>query len=333
MKLLANVLRLALKEKTSKISLTTDEDPSLILLKGIGKRSQGKLVREASTFREELLRRSSEYESLHSESSYCQFLDLLKEAVFLHIVCKEENGYDLLNSEDLKRFSSLLNDEEKELRTALSAVLFYINKSAEGIPNTLVFEFTTFDDKALQEVAIFLSFVLSMNYPENKRDLLLVHYLLVRKTAAKFNNVGTQGNLSDDLLYDLFKLAIVLHYCGYSLSLRIPKQEKIRYTQNLLQLPSVESSITKAYESVATVKLPRTPFRFPLWTLLGAIAILLVLHWFVEVRIPLNLSALGFQYTLPEAPFFLAVAFFLSVFALFRFYKLKENLVKRLRKE
>jgi hypothetical protein len=174
----------------------------------MGKRSLSKLVRETSTFREELLRRSSEYESLHSERSYCEFLDLLKESIFLYIVCKEENGIDLLNSEDFKRFSNLLNDKEKELRTTLSAVLFYANKNSEGIPNTLVFEFTTFDDKALKEAAIFLSFVLSMNYPENKRDLLLVHYLLVRKAAAKFSNVGTQENLSDDLLYDLFKLAI-----------------------------------------------------------------------------------------------------------------------------
>lgn len=331
-KLLAIFLRHILEEKHPRIGPEEGDDSTFLLLDSLITGFPSKVGKRISDFMEELKTRSAEYESLHSQTSYDRFIAFLKEGVFLHILCKEEKNSNLLKPHDIDKFIGLLDTKENGLRAVLSAIKFWRMKKNNLIPQNMIFEFTSFDDKVLREAAVFLSYILATKYPKNKRELLIVHYLLVKKTVAEFSDIGTQQNLSDDLLSDLFKLAIVLFYCGYLRSLRLPEEEKNQYAQNTLQLPSIENSFKEAFNLVASVKLPRIPLKLPLWSLLAINSILLILHAFIEVNLPFNLARFGFQYTISSLPLFLTLAFFTSIYSLFRFYKLESNIVKKLRR-
>jgi len=78
--------------------------------------------------------------------------------------------------------------------------------------------------------------------------------------------------------------------------------------------------------------LPHVQFEVPLWLPLAIDSVLLVLHWCKEIYLPLEFSQFGIKFPTVNVPVFLFVAVLISVFMLFRLYKLKDNILKNFRR-
>ena len=207
-----------------------------------------------------------------------------------------------------------------------------MKKKYSAVPHSMVFEFSGFSDPALLEAAVYLSHNLAMNSPINKRELLIAHYMLVRKTVTNFKDVTGQENIGEETLQGLFKAAIIMAYCGYHKSLRLPEQEKNVYIEENLALPAVEYSFREVYSKVSSVSIPKINIKIPIWSLVGLNAVLLILHWYHEYYVPLDVSQLGLQVTIPSVPAFLTIAFFVTIYVVFRIYRMENSIVKGLKR-
>ena len=330
-KVFASFLRDVLGEKQIKNDLTVENPSYFKLILGLRKTFRFNYQKDFSNFKQQTENKALEYEQRHSQATYNEFLEFLKQGIYYHILCQEEKGYTLFSSSQIDRFATLLGNEENETKISLSALKLFIENN-NVIPQSLLAEYTTLKDQNLLESAIFLSYVLSRNYPNFKRELLFIHYLLIQRATAGFTNVGTQTNISDDLLERLFRIAIILHYCGYSKSLRIPHEEKILYLKDFAQLTPIEQSFKTAYRKASSMNVPKTTLRFPAWALLVVNLFLIPLHWLVEVYLPLDVGQLGFQYTIPNVPLFLTIDFIITIILLLKFMKLEQAIVKILRR-
>lgn len=331
-KLLANLLHFVLTEKREKIKIERKEDPALLILASLTSRSPTSLDDRISEYRKKLNELLEDFQNTQSETAYSSFIDFLKEGIFLHILCKEIRGRTVFFKEDISKFADILGYGEDNLRAVFSAIQIWSTQKDDVVPHSIVFEFTSFKDEALREAAIFLSYVLAVDYPKSKRELLVSHYMLVRQVVNEFKEVVSQENLADPVLENLFKVAITLFFCGYLRTLRLPNDEKTHYIDEILHLPSIEYSLKKTYDEVASVSLPHIQFKVPLWILLAIDSILLVLHWYNEIYLPLEISQLGIKIPTVKVPTFLFLAVLISVFMLFRLYKLKGNILKNFRR-
>jgi len=331
-KLLANLLNFVLKKKREDIKIESKEDPELLILANLTSRSSSSLGQNISEYREKLNALMEDFQTTQSETSYSSFIDFLKEGVFLHILCKEIKGSPLFLGEDISKFSKILDYRENNLKAVFSAIQIWGTQKYDIVPHSIVFEFSSFEDKALREAVIFLSYILAVDYLKSKRELLVTHYMLVKSVIDEFKEVVSQENLADQVLENLFKVAITLFLCGYLKALRLPNDEKTHYLESVIHLPSIEYSFKKAFDEVASISVPHIQFRVPFWILLAINSILLVLHWYNEIYLPLEFSQLGIKFTAPAVPVFLLFAFLISVFMVFRLYKLKSNIIKNFRR-
>jgi len=331
-KLLANLLNFLVTEKREKIKVERKEDLVLLILASLTSRSPTSLDDHISEYRKKLNELMEDFQNTQSETAYSSFIDSLKESIFLHILCREIRGSTVLHKEDISKFVDILDYKENNLRAVFSAIQIWSTQKYDDVPHSIVFEFTSFKDEALRESVIFLSYVLAVDYPKSKRELLISHYMLVRQIVNKFREVVSQENLADQVLENLFKVAITLFFCGYLKTLRLPNDEKTRYIDEILDLPSIEYSLKKTFDEIASISLPHIQFKVPLWVLLAIDSILLVLHWFNEIYLPWELSQWGIKFPTVNVPVFLFVAVLISVFMLFRLYKLKGNILKNFRR-
>jgi len=331
-KLLANLLNFVLKEKREKIKIEGKEDPALLILASLTSRSPTSLDDRISEYRKRLNELMEDYQNTQSETAYSSFINFLKEGIFLHILCKEIRRSTVFLKEDISKFADILDYRENNLRAVFSAIQIWGTQKYDAVPYSIVFEFTSFKDEALREAVIFLSYVLAVDYPKSKRELLVSHYMLVRQVVNEFKDVVSKENLADQVLENLFKVAITLFFCGYLRTLRLPNDEKTHYIEEIIHLPSIEYSLKKTFDEVASISLPYIHFKVPLWLLLAIDSILLVLHWFNEIYLPLEISQLGIKFPTVNVPTFLFFAFLISVFMLFRLYKLKSNILKNFRR-
>lgn len=331
-KLLANLLRHILKEKRVDFKGQIEDDPFLRILAGLVEGVSSSIKEEITEYREKLNDSLEDFEKTQSAASYSEFTDLLREGVFLHILCKEIKNSPLFVKEDIAKFSKALDDRENKLRAVFSAIQISDNQTYDFVPHNLMFEFASFTEGALNEVAIFLSYNLAVKYPKSKGQLLVVHYVLVKNAVENFKGLNSRQDLGDQVFENLFHIAIVLVLCGYLETLRLPNEEKIQYLEKVIQLPSIEYSVKKIFDGVATIPIPRVQLRVPLWLLLAISSVLLVFHWYWDIYLPLEMSQLGLKLTVPNVPIFLTFAFVLSVIVLFRVYRLRSNIIKSLRR-
>jgi len=331
-RLLANLLNFVFKEKREKIKIERKEDPVLLILASLTSRSPTSLDDHISEYREKLNELMEDFQNTQSETAYSSFIDFLKEGILLHILCKEVRGSTVFPKKDISKFAEILDYRENNLRAVFSAIQIWGTQKDDVVPHSIGSECASFKDEALREAVIFLSYVLAVDYPKSKRELLVSHYMLVRQVVNEFKEVVTKENLADPVLESLFKVAITLFFCGYLRTLRLPNDEKMHYIDEILHLPSIEYSLKKTFDEVASISLPHIQFKVPLWVLLAIDSILLVLHWYNEVYLPLEISQLGIRFPMVSAPVFLFVAFLISVYMLFRLYKLKGNILKNFRR-
>jgi hypothetical protein len=330
-KLLANLLNVVLNKKRESIKIESKDDPELSILESLSKSSDS-LEQHLLKYREKIDKAVEDFENTESESSYTFLTDLLKNGVFLHILCRERNKSALFFEKDLAKFSGILDYKDNELRSVFSAIQVWESGKYDSVPQSIIVEFNSCKDEALQRVAIYLSYVLAVENPKNKRELLISHYMLVRRIVNQFREVVSKENLADQVLENLFRLAIILSLCGYLTALRLPKDEKTRYIDEVIHLPSIEYSIKKSYDEVASISMPHIKLKVPLWVFLVLDSVLLVLHSFSEIYLPLEIEQIGFKLEIPDVPVFLLFALIISVFISFRLYKLKSNLLKGFRR-
>ena len=214
-KYLAVLLRSATEIKTVTEESNDESDSALRILRSLAQNHSLNLKNNISDFILELKSRKDNFENTQSQPAYLQFTESLKEGIFLHILCKEIKNVRLFGTSDLLEFSKSLDYKENDLRAIFTAIQIWNEEKYSLIPHSMLFEFSGFSDPALSEAALFLSHELAMNSPDNKRELLIAHYMLVRKAINNFKDLSGQENIVDETLQSLFKVAIVMAYCGY----------------------------------------------------------------------------------------------------------------------
>jgi hypothetical protein len=228
-KLLANLLNFVLKKKREKIKIEGKEDPTLSILASITSRSPTSLDDHILEYQKKLNELIEDFKSTQSETAYSSLIDFLKEGIFLHVLCREIRGSSIFQKEDISKFADVLEYRENNLKAVFSAIQIWGTQKYDVVPHSIVFEFTSFRDEALREAVVFLSYVLAVDYPKSKRELLVSHYMLVRQIVNEFKEVVGQENLADQVLESLFRVAITLFFCGYLKTLRLPNDEKTHY--------------------------------------------------------------------------------------------------------
>jgi len=330
-KLFANLLNNVLDKKRENIEIDNKDDPELLILESLT-RSSNSLDQQLLEYKEKIEQLVEDFNETQSEPSYDSLTDFLKEGVFLHVLCKELKKRSLFLEKDFVKFSSILDYKENNLKAVFSAIQVWENKNYTNVPHSIIVEFHACNDITLQETMIFLSYVLAVDYPKNKRELLMSHFMLVRRIVEQFREVVSQENLADQVLESLLRTAIILSLCGYMTTLRLPKDEKTRYIDEVLQFPSIEYSIKKNYDEVASISIPHIQIKVPLWLFLALDSVLLLLHVFNEVYLPWEISQLGIKLEIPDVPIFLLFAFIISSYMAFRVYNLKSKILKKFRR-
>lgn len=331
-KLLANLLGFILNKKSEKISVENEVDIGLLIFKNLSQ-SPRSLEKHLLKYKEKIETARKDFEETESEPSYVVLTDLLKDGIFFHILCRELNHKVLFSEKDLAKFSSLFINKDSDLQAVFSAIKIYESGKYDSVPQNIIAELNSEQDVALQRLAIYLSYSLAVENPKNKRELLISHYMLVKRTITQFREIINKENLADKVLENLFSLAIILSLCGYLTALRLPKDEKTRYIDEVIKLPSVEHSIKKSYDEVASISIPHIQIKVPLWMFLVFDVFLMVLHFFVELYLPWEIAQIGFKLEIPDVPVFLVIALVVTVFISFRLYKLRDTLLKNFRRE
>lgn len=331
-KLFANLLNYVLEKKQEKIDLDKKDDPELLILQSLVVPLDS-LDQHLSSYAGKIEQCMTDFDETQSESSYDLLKSYLKEGVFLHVLCKQIKGKRLFCEKDFVRFSKVLDYKENDLKAIFSAIQVWENiKKYPNVPHSISIAFHSCDDVFLQETMMFLSYVLAVDHPDNKQELLMAHFMLVRKIVEQFKEVVSQEKLADDVLEGLLRTAVVLSFCGYMKTLRLPNEEKIGYVNEVLRIPSVEHSIGKSYDSVANISLPYVQLKLPYWLLLAFDSIFALLHAVHEIYWPWEISQLGIKLEIPEVPIFLLFSFIISSVLAFRVYNLKNKILKNIRK-
>jgi hypothetical protein len=297
--------------------------------------ASGSNIKEAiDGFRLKLNQAVNDYSLHHVDASLIKIVGLLKDAFILQIICRQSFKVDLLDAEELTNYSNCLDFADNASHAMLSAFQFWLKNKNEGIPYSIIFEFARFDQKEYQDAAIFLSYELSIGNKEFRRELLYTHYLLVKKVADDFRSIYGQTNLQDDVLESLFKSAIILFYCGYLSSLRLPKEEVDAYKEEVLKRDSFEKSLKEAFDEVGKVSINRMhiKLRIDFWILAIVDFSLLFVHWIHEFYVPVELMPFGFKLTFEQIPLFLFASIIVTAVLVSYLYRLEGNLIKRIRR-
>lgn len=329
-KLLASIVKQILGNEKANIVIQNSSDPVLILLESFVRKSH--LRKAIQNFRQEFRKAVDDYSQNPIDASYDKTMGFLKEGLLLHIICKESFKTDLLQPEELANFSNAIDLKENESQAVVSAVRLWTAKKNKSIPYSMISEFTRLKDKEFQATALFLSFELAVDNTEFKRELLYTHYLLVKKVVNEFRGIFGQKSLTDQVLENLFKMAIILFYCGYYDSLRLPQQEGLAYTADVLNRESFQKAFKKAFDEAGSLRVTRIHLKIRLWIVAILDLALLILHWVHEIYTPLQSSPFGIQITIPEIPAFLVSAIAISIILISYLYRLEGSISVRLKR-
>lgn len=328
-KLLATIINKIIEKKEQKIDPKPTSDSIMLLLESLA--GNGNLIQASKKFRTDLVEMLSNYESKQSQIVDDEIINFLRDGIFLQIICFELNKFQLIDNRIIEKIKALCINNS-ELLAILSALEILNGKIRDFIPYSVIYEFSKLTDKDFEIQAIYLTYELSIRYPKFKRELLYTHYLLVKKKVVDFRSIFGQENLSDLLLEDIFKNALILYYCGYAQSLRLPKLEKINYGAKVLELPSIESATKEAFDEVASINVSWLNFKVKLWVLAAVELILIIMHWFYEIYLPLEYSPFGLTIKIPAIPAFLVIALIIGFTILVYLFRLEREFTKKLRR-
>lgn len=329
-RLFAGLLRTILKEKTAKVQVPSNADATVRMIESLAKTSLFKSASE--DYRNRLHQLIEEYSTGQSAPSLEALREFVEDGILLHVLSRELGKGTLFTAEDMEKISQVLNETGGGLSGLLAAARLWEGSSSDSVSNDIINALASPEKEQLQEAAIFLSYALATRCSRSKRELLVTHYLLVRKAVESLSGTVNQENLIDVVFERMFRVAIVLFLCGYLKSIRLPQEEKVRYVDEIIKSPSVERVFGEVFDATATVHIPKTESRAPLWILALADLILIALHQFAEIQSPYETSLSGLPITIPAVPVFLLLAVIILSVLLLRLLYLRGNIVKTLRR-
>lgn len=329
-KLFANFLRKVLGEKPVKIDVPDRADVPMRVLEGLTGR--GLFSGAVEDFRARLEQLVEAYRKSHSSPALADLSSFVEDGIFLHILSKEQAREPLFTEEDLDGFLGVLGRGGDGLRAVIAAIRLLEGKSCESVSNDVVSGLSSSGRERLLETAIYVSYALAVRCSRSKRELLVVHYRLVRKAVGELSVAVDGANLADDVFERLFRVAIALFMCGYLKSIRLPQEEKVRYVDEIIKTPSIEQVFAEVFDSAAGFSVPRTDSRVPIWVAPLAAVILLILHATVEIQRPFETSLFGVSIAIPAVPVFLLFALAVLLILLLRLLYLKKDIIKKLRR-
>lgn len=207
-KLFANILRKVLGEKTVKIEVPDRADAPMRVLEGLTGR--GLFSGAVEDFRARLEQLVEAYRKSHSSPALADLSSFVEDGIFLHILSKEQAREPLFTEEDLDGFLGVLGRGGDGLRAVIAAIKLLDGKSCESVSNDVISGLSSSGGERLLETAIYEAYALAVRCSRRKRELLVVHYQLVRKAVEELSVTVDRANLGDDICERLFRMAIVL---------------------------------------------------------------------------------------------------------------------------
>jgi len=307
------------------------------LLHAIARRSKKNIKKYSNEYRINLRRLIDTYNENQTEPAFSSLKKFVEEGIFAHIISKKEMGIPVFLSKEIENVLSTLKRVPEEKLTYLLVALQLIDKPqniTKKRTDKILNAFYSVNESPLLESSIFLTYNLAMKCPTYKREFLLVHYWLLKRSIEVLKYAIETKNeskiLDDTTVEKLFRTSIMLLLCGYSKSLRLAHEEKINYIEHVIKLPAMVSLFQQAFDKHSSIKL--WGYSIPLWftTLISVVFILF--HVFIEVDVVATIgNVVGFS--LPfQLPFFLSISLFLILNNLISLYKLKNNISKDLEK-
>jgi hypothetical protein len=272
-----------------------------------------------------------QYLERKSISAFDSFKESLEKAIVLHIISKELKEKNLIDKNFITQVSSTFS-QDAELSGILMALQKLDKKPLSKLElEEIISKIHKITNFILLPIAVYLTFKLAMKSKEYKDKLLLEHFFLLKNLAQNFNTTTEEWENADDTsLKKLFTASILLYFCGYDTTLRIPHSEKLNYLKNVMHLPSVTLEFEKAYDECTTSRLLREiPLHLWMISLINVILILLsLLH---EIYSPATLNFYVINFNLPSIPLFSTVSVLLSFYITIRLYRLKDEIIKKMR--
>jgi hypothetical protein len=272
-----------------------------------------------------------QYLERETTPAFESFKESLEKAIVLHIISKELKEKNLIDKNFITQTLSAFSQDDE-----LSGVLIALQKLDEKPLSELevddiIGKIHKTTNSTLLPISTYLTFKLAMKSKEHKNKLLLEHFFLLKNLAQNFNITSEWENVDDTSLKKLFTTSILLYFCGYDTTLRIPHSEKLNYLKNMMSLPPFILEFERAYQECTTSRLLRgVPLQLWIISLINAISILLsLLHY--EIYSPATLNFYVINFNLPRIPLFGIVSVLLSFYITMKLYKLKDQIIKKMR--
>lgn len=312
-----------------KVELNVDtQDPYSSMILQLTKGSKIKARKIAKQVAKKLKEYVDQFEQLQTKAAFYDFRDYLENCIYLHVVSKAISRIQILPPRIIEQCIDNIKPES-DLKYFLVAIQLLENKEiARSVEiNKIINTFLSTDKSPLLEAALFLSFLLAVNYPDFKSSLLITHYTILKNVTRKFEKlIERDGSPDDPVLQNLFMTSIVLFLCGYLRSLRLSHEEKINYMEQVMEHPFIEWEIRVNFDKVSRIKM------IPIWGLLISSIALILLHVFVEVYLPGSISMGPLSLTLPNVPVFLTITLIVLSFTTYKIIRLKDELLDCIRK-
>lgn len=317
-------------QSKNKTEVDQKDDVNLRILNAIAKNSKFtiNLYKEHQNQLNELIIQYKERETTPAFDSLKEFV---QESIFIHILFSEFKGRKLIENKTIRELFSIFSSDP-QLIGSIKSLEVLDKRSINGDEvNDIINKIHSVDETPLLEVSMYLTFNLAAQFDNYKSKFLFEHYNLVRKSTQELGGVVDSIKLDDIVLEKLFITSIILYLCGYKNALRLPHEEKLNYFEHIISIPTILSEFKKAFDKHAVLDLKY--FKIPLW-FVGVIGIVFMCLSVVnEIYLPSQLNLLIISVPLPfNVPIFAIISAGLFIFITYQLYKLKNLLLKELRR-
>jgi len=323
---------LYLSMQGQKVDLKVDvkNEPCLMALFYLFKRSKINVKKIAEKLNNEIEEYCKQFEETKSTSSFLTLKKFVADCIYLHSISLEMLGIPILSHKSIDLCMKYLDSEVEITSILTSFKLLEEKEKSPGEIKRVINALLPIKESPLIESALLISFLFALRFPNSKSEFLFAHYSTLRKLVETYIKIKDNQQLDDIILQRLFATSIVLFLCGYCKSLRLPHEEKLNYIEKIIKVPVIENEIEKSFDYASKVKILR--FELPLWGLVITIIALLFLHAILEVYTPASINIGIISFNVPQIPIFLSFSLILLTFLFYKLLKIKEDLLKRIRK-
>ncbi|WP_456326382.1 hypothetical protein [Palaeococcus sp. (in: euryarchaeotes)] len=260
-----------------------------------------------------------------------KLIDLIKEGLFFEMIIRKWNIAPTLFTEDLiNRIIEALDTWNKEEHCTLIK-LFKSTFLSQPTEDSGEINFNDFDEieLALLSHLFFEKYITSGNY-----RALYNHYksieVLIKRLKESTSIIDAP---SDETLRMLFKVATILHLTGYSDSLSLPSEERLKYINSMLMLPPLRYIFEKKVENATRIGFEIREIPLLNWDLENPIRIKIPLYMGIAIfmvlsSIPVFVNANILNITLSWE--FYALYYTAGAILTYKAFKLTKDIIKAL---